>query len=340
MYGFALALIGGKIFPGAYDLLRWLVPPSFALMILLNSRYTAQLEQEILSLITLSVPLLGLYGVYQFVAPAPWDAYWLEQVRELGILTFGFPEPFQVRVFGTLNSPHSFAAFLVFGIILLVTSKSKLKWVGIALGGAALSLTVTRTWWISIVLGLIVLMTLAPGRARATIMWCCLSLSLLGPAALISPEISETLERRVQTFQELEADESFDDRSRLYAQFIENLGDSLAGSGLGITGAYQSRTSRTAITIDSGIVDTYMVFGLLGGTMYLGALAYLCFAALRRNMTGELTLQPAWKGIIIAFSIAMTSLTSSVAEFGILFWIAIGCALCAPERGGSPTRSG
>ena len=94
----------------ASDMAFWVAPVLFAFFIV---RFRFQIQEIRASLEKAFIwgsLLIGIYGLYQYFILGPWDALWMETS---GANSFGSPEPLQVRVFSTMNSPQSLAGFLV-----------------------------------------------------------------------------------------------------------------------------------------------------------------------------------------------------------------------------------
>src|SRR5262249_33125340 len=92
------------------------------------------------------MPIVGIYGIMQYYDPSPADSYWMTAAAMSSI---GHPEPEQVRVFSTLNSPASLGNFLVFGLVL--TGFVGARWqlpLCFAPAAAALLLSPSRTSWL------------------------------------------------------------------------------------------------------------------------------------------------------------------------------------------------
>ena len=108
--------------------------------------------------------LAGAYALYQFVAIPPWDAEWMRNVEMTSI---GLPEPFAVRVFGTLHAPGVLAMFLLVPIGTLWLSRPTLSRLpAVCLVSAALLLSQVRAAWIGVMLSGCLLMLRLPGRAK------------------------------------------------------------------------------------------------------------------------------------------------------------------------------
>ena len=87
-----------------YGMANWLCPMMFGLHFYLNSHRYEQYRAAVTRAFLISVPLLGLYGIYQFIASA-WDTFWLTNVSLTDLNpSFGQPESFQIRVWSTMRS--------------------------------------------------------------------------------------------------------------------------------------------------------------------------------------------------------------------------------------------
>ncbi len=116
------------------------------LMVLYRDR-AREMAASLLTFSLLAVPLVSLYGIRQYLDPAPWDIYWMFNAD---LRSIGLPEAFKVRVFSTMNSRDRSRAFLVVAIALLCAGRSPLRWIAVALGLAALGLTLSRTSWLGL----------------------------------------------------------------------------------------------------------------------------------------------------------------------------------------------
>ena len=101
----------------------------------------------------LMLPILGLYGFYQYVDPPIWDRYWMTYTT---IASIGQPEPFMVRVFSTMNAPAGYATFTAAALLLFGFRRARL---GPAAGGGAVdagaAAVMYRTAWIALAVGLL-----------------------------------------------------------------------------------------------------------------------------------------------------------------------------------------
>jgi O-antigen ligase len=332
-YGFLLAIARGRFFPGTLDLLRWSVPPLLTCWVVVQRRHWQAICLEVRAWALLALPLLSLYGLYQFVAPPRWDVLWM---LNGGMNSIGRPQPFEIRVFGSMNSPASLAYYLEALILLTLAQRSKLRWLNAILGLAALALTLVRSAWLGLAVGLLLLLVRAPLRVRGAAVMVVLGALALSPLALIDPRVERLVSQRVETVGNLEGDKSFSDRKRDYSASFGEITQTPWGQGLGIANVAANYTSERR-AVDGGPIEIFLSLGLIGGSIYLGSIGLLLAAAiLRRWPAEERALYAAALAILVAQAMALVSLTSTVGEIGVLFWITLGLMLASPKSTAKP----
>ncbi len=159
-----------------YGLADWLCPLLFGLHFCLDWRGYQKYRAAIGRTFLCAVPILGLYGAYQFFAPPTWDRYWLTNAQVNGIsLSFGQPEPLLVRVWSTMNAPGPFANTMMVGLLLLLILPSRLKLPAAVTGYLSFLLSAVRTAWASWFIGLVFI--LKSVNPRASLAFSCVSSS-------------------------------------------------------------------------------------------------------------------------------------------------------------------
>jgi hypothetical protein len=149
--------------------------------------------------------LSGIYGVVQFFLLPPWDRQWMEGIKNS---VFGHPEPFEVRVFSTLNAPAPFAAYLMTGLLvcfamLTHTTDQRTRLLAVLAAPAgllALALTTSRSFWLGLLAGLIYLGWTLPGRTRLRLVAASMLTLVLVAASTAVPVIHEVVLKRLATF--------------------------------------------------------------------------------------------------------------------------------------------
>ncbi|GAC1494538.1 MAG: hypothetical protein NVS2B11_17790 [Acetobacteraceae bacterium] len=115
-YGTLISLVQGDMISTAGGALKWAAPLLYGAWLYERARAGAKLVPAAVRVFVVLMPLLGAYGVLQYVDPPAWDRYWMLYAP---INSIGLPEAYQVRVFSMMNSPASFAVFTACGLLLV-----------------------------------------------------------------------------------------------------------------------------------------------------------------------------------------------------------------------------
>ena len=279
--------------------------------------------------------LLSLYGLYQYFFLAPWDAAWMNNNPTLS--SIGVPEPRGVRLFSTLNTPQPLAACLVFGIVICIASKARLRNYIVPLTVLVLALTESRSGYVGAAVGILYLAAFLTTRQRVQILLIGLgTMVVIGLAAQV-PEIGETLTQRVGTFKNVDEDGSYADRKASQATAINLFEGSPFGLGMGEGGDPEQSSSpsygvalpEAPVIADNGLEQVLLTYGWLGSIVFLfgfGGAVLLCFRSL--NVP---ELAPFKAGLIALVCIApIMGVFAGVDVFFI--WTSLG--ICAAYRFG------
>jgi hypothetical protein len=327
-YGFSVGVIGVGLFPATYALLTWLAPLVFGLHLALSWRHYPELDAAIGKTFAVALPLLAAYGVYQFVHILPWDAQWMINAD---LKSIGTPLPFLVRTFGTLNTPGPYAAFLLAGILMMLTRKGFIRFPGIAMAFVALLLTRTRAAWAAFLLGLVIQQLSQPViRLPRRLVTLAIVALLAAPMTQI-PAFRATIMNRMSTLKSISSDNSFVKRVQFSEAAADGIVETAAGNGLGSTGgAIKLTKSGVGVrSLDNGFLELFYVFGWPGGTLFvLGVLALLYqsfgFAEARRDP---------FAGAVRASGIALVAIVPIGDVFsgstGALLWAMMGLSIAA-----------
>jgi hypothetical protein len=333
VYAFMGSIVHESLMPGAVDLLRWITPPLLACYIMTHARRWPDFCAALRALALVALPALSLYAIYQYVALPLWDAIWMMNSKMDSI---GPPQRFQVRVFGTLNSPASLAYYLDALILVSLCLKTPVRWLNACLGAAALALTLVRSAWLGLAAGLFILLVRAPHRARMSVMALAAGLVLAAPLAITNARVEHMVSQRIETLTNLNGDVSMNARSDSYAAAADELVDKPWGEGLGTANVASNFTAQKRV-IDGGPIEVMVALGLLFGVIYLAMIAVLGGVAFLRSppRSGQ-DIWAAAQAILLTQGLAFVSVTTTIGEIGVLFWLAIGLLLAAPRP--EPTR--
>lgn len=281
--------------------------------------------------------LASAYGWYQYLTIPPWDAFWLREVGMIGYM--GVPEPTKMSVFSTMGERGPLAAFLGFALVPMIVSRkwrTFLGWPAVVLVLSTIILTVSRGGILIALIGTLVFLLVNGGAKVGQI---ALASVVIGLAAWFGIERmpgSERLIERFETLGNMEEDGSFQGRMAIMANgtdaVLQNpFGGGLGASGLGTrvnTGGAQTTTSFG----DAGYFQIFLVYGIVGSALILGALV-LAWKRLGiyyqvKSLRNEHVL------LVRALMIAMIPACAAgdmLTNFSI-FWLALGCGLAIPRE--------
>lgn len=330
IYGSFLALFRMAFVPAIYEAMRWLLPMALCCFIMERPEVARKTRQAVLMTLGLLLPILTVYGIYQFLYAPLWDVFWLSNIDNP---TFGEGEAFKIRVFSMMNSPGSVAVFSALAMILL--AGDSLLGIGVAaVALPLLGLTVIRTAWLALGVGLAVLFWKASAMNRLGISFSIVIIASMFMIVLSShtlpPDIRNLITDRFSTFSDLGTDKSTYDRLRVYHSFFDRLSESPWGEGFGVNESTVTRqASRGPITsIDSGLLEAYMIYGVFIGTLYFVTMIEFVRQAWRA--LSQLPSQFSGHMAVICAVIAMIPLGSiQTGESGVLLWTAFGLLMAA-----------
>jgi hypothetical protein len=271
IYGFVVSLLNGELVAGLIGLSDWGVPLLYYFFIVSNDGEIASLVQRLPRFVAANLLILSIYGIWQFVAPAQWDRLWLSSVDAT---SFGSPEPFMVRVFGTLNAPATFACWIMVLLILSLGFKRWLTPIAQVLGTVVLALTAVRTAWGALAIGLLFIMLTSGGRALRYVRYAALAALVAFVVVVAFPEFSNIVSARFDTFGNLENDTSALERLETASKVLVLINENPFGFGVGAFGraALAAHSVVFQGPIDNGILEVFATLGWLVGVVYCVAL--------------------------------------------------------------------
>jgi hypothetical protein len=288
-FSLAVAATTGSISAALYAYLQFFLPAIFALWVsTLNVPIRVLYDRIATFSLWLATPV-ALYGAMQFAAPPAWDVAWMLSAK---ITSIGVPLPFQLRPFSTLNGPGTFADFLV-AVILLnlprLRSPKPLLLGQMALLLGVLAVTMVRSNWIALVIGVVVYVVLSPGRLK--------NLTLLGGVAILfavllanvstllgSSQAGNDISARLDTFSNLDSDVSYNERARYWGEPLIAAATQPLGQGLGTIGtAAKLGDKGTTLDFDNGYIARFTEMGYFGTACYAFVIIGGTVLALRRH---------------------------------------------------------
>ncbi|MDB5656690.1 MAG: hypothetical protein JWQ94_4303 [Tardiphaga sp.] len=262
-YATALSIIQADWMNAASGALKWTAPLVYAAA-LIDADDRDDLIKSATSAFLMILPVIGAYGVYQYVDPPSWDVYWMQYAS---ITSVGYPLPYMVRTYSTMNSPASFATFSSIGLLLIFFSR--LNWLSLLLAGPAvvgLLLSSYRTAWLSLAAGILFCLLFGSTRKKASIMLVGVVVAVI-LAATLTP-FGDTIAERFSTLGEGTQDGSAQERLEEFVTLWNQWDSSAIGSGFTTTDA----GTAGAMPIDGMIIACWLAMGIFFGVVCLGAL--------------------------------------------------------------------
>lgn len=293
-YGFMLGLAHGRAFGAIYAAVTWVSPIFFALFIVTRPQENDKIRQALTRTMIVGGFIMSLYGIYQFIAPPPWDAAW---IRDAEMNSIGQALPFSIRVFSTMNSPGVFAVAICATLLVSFNRLSPSIVAANAIMVLALALSLVRSSWGATILGLLLLMIFGSTRVKSRVIAILMLVSLAVTPLLMRSEFFDAVSSRFETLTSLEEDNSFKARREFTLNILNDVGALVVGQGLGSTGISSNLTQGSDVikTFDNGwlaLIFTFGVFGSLIITVLLYWLYELLLVLRRRPQSASIAAIP------------------------------------------------
>jgi putative inorganic carbon (HCO3(-)) transporter len=340
-YGMVVGVLNGAVAASVYSFASFIIPVIGGVWIATQELAPAATLRRLAG-ITLSLGgIVGVYGVIQFISPPPWDVLW---VLSANMQNVGPPEPFMMRVFSTLNSPGPNADFLAIVLVLGLSGiglRAIYMWPLMASIAAALTLTLVRSAWIGLVMGIVAYLVFSPRRWRTLPMIAVFAmlatfLVVSLPTVLGDDTGGSQIVSRLQTFSDLGHDGSALDRQGEIANTFQTGNQNPLGTGLGQIGsaAKLATSDQEGAALDSGFLARFSELGYPGFFLYIivifgtaATLAKRLFTSASRCSVEDrvaLATSLALCVVVLAFEAAGDSYNGIV---GLFAWLAIGSGL-------------
>lgn len=270
---------------------------------------------------TLAMPIVGVYGIMQYYYPSPADSFWMS---ETAMSSIGRPEPEQVRVFSTLNSPASLGNFLVFGLMLtgFIGSRWQLP-ICFAPASIALLLSQSRTSWLVLASSILYTSWFTTTKLRALILITAIACASI--FAIFATPLGDIISARLETISNNPSQDGSAQARLGDLRFLFNhLDDYLVGSGIGGQSATGLEfNTQTTSASDGMIISTVSSMGLFFGLIFVIGVMWASLQALGqvgRRAPPEYVVAA---GLIVGQLVMIPLTNPTSAEFGVFFWTAI-----------------
>ena len=316
---------------------RWICPILLAIYIWAWAASLAEIRAGVVRTMRVMLPAISAYGLVQFVSILPWDAYYM---RMAPINSIGWPEPYMVRVFSTMNHSGTFATCLATGILLLLPRLRGIEFVTILLACCALFTTTQRAAMGGLALTMIVLACATRSRTiRASLRKLAAAVAVAVAVALAVPGMASKLTGAVLSVTQLEEDASARERLAQYAELASRIEERPLGSGLAWSANRLQQAGGVDVTLDSGLIDILVSFGVVGGSLFLVMLGMLLMLGWR--IASRLPDPPAKAefGVVVFGLSLMPFGVQHAGEQGVFLYLGIGLLLaraCAPQPSRRP----
>lgn len=319
----------------------WLCPMMFSFYIYSQWREYPAFRDNLQKVFLWAVLIMGGYGIFQFVVAPGWDTFALfQEIKANGLTTstwIGTPEPFGIRVWGTMSNPFTYSANLMPGLLLLFFSKSKFRYIAIGVGYLTFLLSKSRTAWYSYLIALFIFFFSLKSKFQIRLFITIFAIVLIVlPLATIEP-FSEVISDRLETVTAIGQDTSYQVRMAQFNAGIEHamkeyIGWGLMGiqgipTGFSITGEVTGKTSG----LDNGYLVVIVSLGWLGLIPYvsgLGMMLYRLFSApsSQLDLVGVVA-----RSTVLSSIVRMATNNITTGEFALPIWGFLGIAMAAQK---------
>ncbi|MCI1773933.1 MAG: O-antigen ligase family protein [Paenibacillus lautus] len=256
---------------GIYDLIGYFAPALIFLYLFFRPFNQHDLNKMINILVGYAL-IVSLYGWFQYLTLPAWDQFWIENANMKSI---GKPEPLEFRMFSTMNSQGPVAVFLSTILVLMIVNKKwrrPIGWLGILIITTALMITLVRSAWVTLVIGLIsYILFMEKGKKLGKI----ISIVIVGFSLFfIMSKLpgAENVSSRFETFQNIQEDHSFQERIQLIISATPQILSNPIGGGFGSIGRSTILGDNEAfaglISVDNGYLGVFSTFGVIGGMLF------------------------------------------------------------------------
>ncbi len=341
-YALAVGVVRNGFVSAAADVPLIVAPLMLGLFVLMVPDDDRRMREFVANLAVCGAILLGGYAVVQFQVLPPWDEAWM---ISSGTGNLGDPVAGQFRTFSTLGTA-SYLAQVLCAMLLVLVAERRLP-LQLLAGGAALAglgLTLSRQGWLALLVGVLVLVALR--RLQA---WRLLALAVVLFVVLMStgsPIVERITDRFDESRTEGTQDTSLVSRYWFQYQVAPAALKDLDGSGMGATGraALVSGGSHIEaaryVSFDSGVFESMVRYGSVGGLVLLGSLVVVAVRLARRSRRGTV-FDAACAAAVCALTFGMLFQDTQRGAFGVMLWMLVAVQGRASDRdaNGEPDAS-
>lgn len=333
LYGFLVGLVNALVPTGLIGennpsvvavivaLLNWLTPILFGFHLFINWRHYPSYRQNLQRTFIAGVLVMGFYGVLQYLIAPEWDNFWLEN-QETEV--FGYPEPFEIRVFSTMNSPQPFAYVIASGLVLIFSARGVPRFFAAGAGYLSLLLSLVRSAWMGWFVSVLLLIPAFKPRLQMRLILTLLVMALLVIPLATTEPFSQVISGRMESLIDVQQDESYSARSDGYNQLLGLAVTEFIGKGMG--GAFSSDPLGGN---DSGILTLLFLLGWVGTLPYVAGLVLMLFKMAQPVEGGIDSFVGTSRAIVLGAFVQIGLNNVMLGVFGMVLWSFLGIVLAA-----------
>jgi hypothetical protein len=319
-YGAVVGFVNGGSTEVLKALLNWLVPLLFGFHFYIQWRDFPAFQKNTQYVFTLGLLLMGIYGIFQYLTAPEWDKFWLINVIATGNLSFGTPEPLNIRVFSTMNSSGPYALYIGSGLLLLTSAQGVFQISASIVGYLNLLLSLVRSAWGGWMLGMLTIITSLKPRYQMRLILIILVLTLsVVPLATMEP-FSNAISGRLETLSDLQNDGSAQARRSIFEERLYPALTNLVGEGIG-----------KAPGVDSALLDFLLSLGWIGTLPYICGLVLAISQLFQTTSSISTPFLSAARAIVIGICLQLIFGSVMLAPSGVVLWAFIGLGLASNQ---------
>lgn len=321
VYGWAISAFQNNVIDSTIVGIKYMIPMLYAVCLISRPDESDAVLQAAARAFLVLGPIIGLYGVLQHLSPQAWDQYWMVEAKMPSI---GQPFPGQVRVFSTMNSPVSFAAYATCGLLLFSFMPRSfippilVPVVAILPLCLAILLTSVRTAWISAGVSILFCLLFNRTRGRATFLIICLGLGIT--FALLFTSFADVISDRFASLDtNVDGDGSGHERMGDYLHVFSEDSRYIFGTGMAPVVGDQNMAA-----LDGQILSSAVQMGTTFGMLYILGVVWAGVQAVLRIGRNEEPIRLVAAALIIGNLVILPLTSIAVGEIGFLYWIMVG----------------
>ncbi len=321
-YGFLIGAVRNGLIPASYAFLAWLTPALVGLHVSLHWRRYPEMSAVFVRTLAWGIAPAALYGIIQFVLLPPWDRAWMIATD---LQSIGLPQPFSVRVFGSMTMPGTFAVVMEVGLLLLLSARVRGRLPALVLGFIGLLLSRIRTAWIGFVFGLLLQLITQPVRRLPRNWLTLVVVGVLSLPIITLPRFREGIAQRLSSLSTGSDDSSVRSRVLVARAGYALVLDYAEGAGLGATGsAVTARSAGGIRNFENGLLEVFYLFGWPGGFVFFLGLFGIIVQGMRLADARFDQFANAVRSGAAALLASLLISEIFTGAAGTLFWVLIG----------------